>query len=31
MKHFINQSYWSHADRMNSGGGRSFVDSPCSH
>ena len=22
MKHFINQSYWSHADRMNSGGAK---------
>ncbi len=30
MKKFNNQSYGSHADRMNYGG-QSSVDLPCSH
>ena len=31
MKRFTNQSNGSQADRMNSGGGQSSVDLPCSH
>ena len=31
MKKFNDQSYESHVDRMNYGGGQSSVDLPCSH
>ena len=31
MKKFNNQFYGSQAGRMNSGGGQSSVDLPCSH
>ncbi len=31
MKKFTNQFNVSHVDRMNNGGGRSSVDSLCSH